>query len=68
MHVPHLPPEILSGTSRRLSRIGAFERDEILRVLTAGDQPTMREAADRLGMGPATLYRKLSHYEIHLPG
>lgn len=57
---------VLSGTTRRLSRIEAFERDKILRVPTQGEI-TMRQAADRLGMSRATLYRKLTHYNIHIP-
>jgi transcriptional regulator of acetoin/glycerol metabolism len=44
----------------------AFERDEIIRVLT-GDGVTMREAAEELGMSRATIYRKLAQLDIHLP-
>ena len=33
--VGSLPPEVLAGTSRHLSRIEAFERGEIIRVLSA---------------------------------
>ncbi|WP_148613380.1 GAF domain-containing protein [Nocardioides rubriscoriae] len=64
--VRHLPPSVLSGTTRRLSRIEAFERDEIIRVVT---QPgtSMKEAADELGMSRATIYRKIAHYDIHVP-
>jgi DNA-binding NtrC family response regulator len=64
--VRHLPPSVLSGTTRRLSRIEAFERDEIVRVVT---QPgmSMKEAADELGMSRATIYRKIAHYDIHVP-
>ncbi|CAN5592653.1 hypothetical protein BH11ACT8_BH11ACT8_15130 [soil metagenome] len=64
--VRHLPPEVLSGTKRRLSRIEAFERDEIVRVLTLPGV-TMREATDELGISRATIYRKLAQYDIHLP-
>ena len=64
--VHHLPSSVLSGTTRRLSRIEAFERDEILRVLTSGEI-NMRQAAERLGMSRATLYRKLTQYNIHIP-
>ena len=46
--VGHLPPDVLSGTTRRLSRIESFERDEIIRVLTRPGI-TMREAAEELG-------------------
>jgi transcriptional regulator of acetoin/glycerol metabolism len=64
--VRHLPADVLSGTSHRLSRIETFERDEIVRVLT---QPgiSMREAAEELGMSRATVYRKLAQYDIHVP-
>ena len=64
--VRHLPADVLSGTSHRLSRIETFERDEIVRVLT---QPgiSMRQAAEELGMSRATVYRKLAQYDIHVP-
>lgn len=64
--VRHLPADVLSGTTHRLSRIETFERDEIVRVLT---QPgtSMREAAEELGMSRATVYRKLAQYDIHVP-
>ena len=63
--VQHLPPEVLSGVRRRLSRIEAFERDEIVRALS---QPgvTMKDAAESLGMSRATIYRKVSQYDIHV--
>lgn len=64
--VRHLPADVLSGTSRRLSRIEAFERDEIVRVLSRPGI-SAQEAADELGMSRATVYRKLSHYDIVLP-
>jgi hypothetical protein len=60
-----LPPHVLAGSSRKLSRIEAFERDEIIRVLTR-TEITMRDAAEELGMSRATLYRKLAQYDIHL--
>ena len=41
-----LPPEVLAGPSRHLSRIEAFERGEIVRVLTSTEGPTMAEARD----------------------
>ena len=62
----HLPAEVLSGSPRRLTRIEAFERDEIVRVLTRAGM-TMREAAEELGMGRATIYRKIAQYDIHIP-
>lgn len=59
----HLPSEVLSDPTHHLPRIRAFERDEIVRILT---QPgtTMRRAAEELGMSRATLYRKMSQYGI----
>ncbi len=62
----HLPPEILSSSTRRLSRIEVFERDEIIRVLTQ-EGITMQCAADELRMSRATIYRKLAHFDIRLP-
>lgn len=64
--VAHLPADVLADAGPRLSRIETFERDEIVRVLS---QPgiTMREAADQLGMGRATVYRKVAQYGIHVP-
>ena len=48
---------------RHLSRIEAFERGDIIRVLSTG-HPTMAEAAIELGMSRATLYRKIAQYDI----
>lgn len=62
--VGSLPPEVLAGPSRHLSRIEAFERGEIIRVLTSRAGPTMAQAAQELGMSRATLYRKMSQYGI----
>lgn len=64
--VRHLPSEVLSGTARRLTRIEAFERDEIVRVLTRPGT-TMKDAAEELGMSRATIYRKLAQYDLHIP-
>lgn len=61
--VAMLPSEVLAGDTRHLSRIEAFERGEIVRVLGTG-APTMAEAAHELGMSRATLYRKLAQYGI----
>ncbi|MFG1932362.1 helix-turn-helix domain-containing protein [Mycobacterium sp. NPDC048908] len=61
-----LPSQILAGKTRRLSRIEAFERGEIVRVLN-DDALTMAEAAAELGMSRATLYRKMAQYDIHVP-
>ena len=64
--VRHLPADVLSGSTRRLTRIETFERDEITRVLS---QPgiSMREAGEELGMSRATVYRKIAQYDIHVP-
>lgn len=64
--VSHLPSEVLAGDTRRLTRIEAFERGEIIRVLASG-AVTMAEAAQELGMGRATLYRKIAQYDIEVP-
>lgn len=64
--VANLPSEVLAGNSRHLSRIEAFERGEIVRVLSSGN-PTMAQAAHELGMSRATLYRKISQYGIDVP-
>ncbi len=62
-----LPTEVLAGDTRHLSRIEAFERGEIVRVLGTGS-PTMAEAAHELGMSRATLYRKVAQYGIDVAG
>jgi sigma-54 dependent transcriptional regulator, acetoin dehydrogenase operon transcriptional activator AcoR len=64
--IDQLPPQVLAGNTRHLSRIEAFERGEIVRVLN-DDGLTMAEAAAELGMSRATLYRKISQYDIHVP-
>jgi transcriptional regulator of acetoin/glycerol metabolism len=64
--VRHLPSGVLSGTHRRLTRIEAFERAEIIRVLTL-PRMTMKDAARELGLSRATIYRKLAQYDIHIP-
>jgi transcriptional regulator of acetoin/glycerol metabolism len=63
--VPDLPPQILAGKTRHLSRIEAFERGEIARVLDS-EGLTMADVATELGMSRATLYRKMAHYGIHV--
>jgi transcriptional regulator of acetoin/glycerol metabolism len=57
---------VLSGTSRRLTRIETFERDEIVRVLTRPGI-SMKDAGDELGMSRATVYRKIAQYDINIP-
>jgi len=61
----HLPPELLSR-AEHLPRIKAFERDEMVRVLTRPGI-AIEDAATELGMSRATIYRKLAVYGIRLP-
>ncbi|MFI5954492.1 helix-turn-helix domain-containing protein [Cryptosporangium sp. NPDC051539] len=62
----HLAPEVLDRGSRPLTRLERLERDEIVRCLVEPNQ-TMTRAAEELGIGRATLYRKIAHYRIELP-
>ncbi|MFI5611918.1 GAF domain-containing protein [Amycolatopsis sp. NPDC051903] len=59
----HLSPEVFTTSGPRLSRLQALERDEIVRCLS---QPgaTVVAAAAELGMGRATIYRKMAQYGI----
>ena len=52
--------------SAHLPRIRAFEREEMVRVLTRPGV-TIENAARELGMSRATIYRKLAQYGIQLP-
>lgn len=61
----HLPAEVFSGASRRLTRIETVEREEIVRCLTEG--MTAAAAAARLGMSRATIYRRIARYGIRTP-
>ncbi|GAB6903215.1 AAA-type ATPase lid domain-containing protein [Kineosporia succinea] len=61
--VRHLSPSVLAARGRRLSRLETLERDEIIRCL-AEPGMTLVRAAGQLGMGRATLYRKISQYGI----
>ncbi|UIJ35416.1 helix-turn-helix domain-containing protein [Allobranchiibius sp. GilTou73] len=63
--VRHLPAGVVSGGDHVLTRIEAFERDEIVRCLAAPGA-TVAHAATELGMSRATLYRKISRYRIAL--
>ncbi len=65
----HLPAEVFSGASRRLTRIETVEREEIVRCLTEPGMTAAR-AAERLGMSRATIYRRIARYGIrtHVPG
>ncbi|MGY1793128.1 helix-turn-helix domain-containing protein [Geodermatophilus sp. SYSU D00525] len=64
--VHHLAPEVLDGGARPLSRLERLERDEIVRCLTEPGT-TMTRVAEELGIGRATLYRKIAHYRITVP-
>jgi transcriptional regulator of acetoin/glycerol metabolism len=61
--VRHLPAEVLSQSTGRLSRIEAVEREEIVRVVNRPGL-TVAQAAQELGMSRATLYRRLAQYRI----
>ena len=61
-----LPAEVLAGGTRHLSRIEAFERGEIVRVLSMHGIK-MADAARELGMSRATLYRKITQYDVAVP-
>lgn len=63
----HLPAEVFSGASRRLTRIETIERDEIVRCLLRPGT-TVNRAAAELGMSRATIYRKIAQYGIRIPG
>ena len=65
--VHHLPPEVLSGPVHRLTRIETVEREEIVRALTRPGA-TVKAAAAELGMSRATIYRKISQYDLRIPG
>ena len=64
--ISHLPSEILAGealpTSLK-SAVETFERSHIGWVLRAADG-NREQAAKMLGVDPATLYRRLSKYDI----
>ncbi|GAB2748330.1 GAF domain-containing protein [Amycolatopsis magusensis] len=62
----HLPTQVFSSGTHRLSRLQALERDEIVRCLTEPGATVVRAAAE-LGMSRATIYRKMAHYEIKVP-
>ncbi|MDN4611577.1 AAA-type ATPase lid domain-containing protein [Arthrobacter burdickii] len=64
--VRHLPPEILGPSTRKLTRIESFERDEIVRTL-ARPGTTVSDAASELGISRATIYRRLAKLGITAP-
>ncbi|MCP2252795.1 DNA binding domain-containing protein, excisionase family [Prauserella aidingensis] len=62
----HLAPEVFTGPGHPLTRLQSVERDEIVRCLTEPGT-TVSEAAERLGLGRATIYRKIRQYRITVP-
>ncbi|WP_328293575.1 helix-turn-helix domain-containing protein [Kineococcus sp. NBC_00420] len=64
--VRHLPAEVFSGSSHRLSRLETVEREEIVRCLTTPGM-SVKQAAEELGMSRATIYRKVAQYDLHIP-
>lgn len=64
--VQHLAAEVLDSGRRTLTRLERLERDEIVRCVTA-PHTTITRAAEELGIGRATLYRKIAQYGIELP-
>jgi len=63
----HLAPEVFTGPGHPLSRLQAVERDEIVRCLIEPGT-TVADAAHELGLGRATIYRKIRQYRINVPG
>lgn len=61
--VQHLPAEVFTGVGHRMSRLQALERDEIVRCLTEPGATIARASAE-LGIGRATIYRKMAQYGI----
>lgn len=61
----HLPPEVFTSDRAPLSRLEVVERDEIVRCLTEPGV-TVAQAAQKLGIGRATIYRKIAQYGITL--
>lgn len=62
----HLAAEVFSGASHRLTRIETVEREEIVRCLTEPGS-TAAQAAAKLGMSRATIYRRIARYGIRTP-
>ncbi len=65
--VRHLPADVLGEPGRRLTRLESIEREEIVRALSRPGA-TVQDAANHLGVSRATIYRKLSQYDVRIPG
>lgn len=63
----HLPADLFAGSGHALTRLDILERDEIVRCLTEPGV-TVAQVAAKLGMGRATVYRKIAQYDIRVPG
>ena len=61
--VHHLPPEIICGAGRSLTRIETLERDAMVACLSE-QRISVTHAAKQLGMSRATMYRKMKQYGI----
>ncbi|TNM68337.1 Fis family transcriptional regulator [Streptomyces sp. NP160] len=66
VEVRHLPADLASHSRRNLTRLEALERDEIVKAL-AVPGTTVAQAASRLGISRATVYRRISAYGIEVP-
>ncbi|GGI02018.1 helix-turn-helix domain-containing protein [Arthrobacter liuii] len=64
--VRHLPAGMVSRPGPKLSRIETVERDEIIRCLSRPGI-TVAAAAAELGIGRATIYRRMARLGITLP-
>lgn len=64
--VRHLPADVVAHGRRQLSRLEALERDEIVKAL-AVPGTSVAQAAARLGISRATVYRRISSYGIEVP-
>lgn len=64
--VRHLPADLAAKGRRSLTRLEALERDEIVKALSVPGT-TVAQAAERLGISRATVYRRISAYGIEVP-
>jgi sigma-54 dependent transcriptional regulator, acetoin dehydrogenase operon transcriptional activator AcoR len=66
LDVRHLPGDLAARGRRSLTRLEALERDEIAKALGVPGT-TVAQAAARLGISRATVYRRISAYGIEVP-